>query len=268
MGASKFNVAKNALGGLSLQERLLLSISKHPGEVDKTSNYEKPTDQWTVETALKQLLAAFPDFLSEIRGGDVLDYGCGDGFQSVALARSGASSVLGVEIDENRLGHARALAKRENAEAVTFALKIDGKFDAVISLNAMEHFIQPRENLREMRNALKPGGRIYLSFGPPWRAPYGHHMRFFCDWPWINLVFSERTVMGIRRLYRDDDATSYEPGLNKMTVKSFERLVSECGLKIASHEYLCAYTFTWFRRAPFLREFFINEINAVLELAD
>ena len=41
-----------------------------------------------------------------------------------------------------------------------------GEFDVVTSLNAVEHFVRPEDNLREMLAALAPGGKIYVTFGP------------------------------------------------------------------------------------------------------
>lgn len=264
----KFSIAKEKLGALSFPERLLLALSKHPDDVDRTSSYEKPTAQWTLETALSQLTDAFPDFVSDIKGKRVLDYGCGDGFQSVAMARAGAGEVLGVEIEGNRRAHAMSLAGRERAANVSFADTVSGEFDIVVSLNAMEHFTAPEENLREMKNALAPGGRIYLSFGPLWFAPYGAHMYFFSPVPWINLLFPEETVFRIRSLYRDDGETTYEPNLNRMTVAGFERLVAGEGLRASHCVYRAVLGLPLISRVPGLRELCVNQVDAVLEPAD
>ncbi|WP_375203194.1 class I SAM-dependent methyltransferase [Hyphococcus sp.] len=260
----KFDIAAERLGPLSFGERLLLALSDHPDDVDKTSNYEAPTRQWTVESALAQLEEAFPGFTESVKGKRVLDYGCGDGFQSVALAKAGAAQVLGVEIEANRRAHGQSLASKEGVNNVSFAETVSGDFDMVISLNAMEHFIQPTENLREMKRGLAPGGRIYLSFGPLWMAPYGHHMHFFTRAPWINLLFSERAVFRIRGLYRDDGAASWSPGMNRMTVARFERLVAECGLVPVRRRDRTAANLPLVSAIPGLREFFVNIIDAEL----
>ncbi|WP_428409477.1 class I SAM-dependent methyltransferase [Hyphococcus sp.] len=265
---SKFALASEKLGSLSFGERLLLAFSDHPDDVDKTSRYAAPTRQWSVETALAQLEEAFPGFAEKAKGKRVLDYGCGDGFQSVALAKAGAQQVLGVEIEANRRAHGEALASKEGVRNVAFAERVSGKFDIVISLNAMEHFISPEENLREMRQALAPGGRIYVSFGPLWMAPYGHHMHFFTRAPWINLLFSEKTVFHIRRLYRDDGAASWSPGMNRMTVAMFERLIAGCGLRAVHRRDRTAANLPLVGKVPLVREFFVNLIDAELAPTD
>lgn len=265
---SKFSIAKEKLGALSLAERLLLALSKHPDDVDKTSGYEKPTTQWTVETALSQLTTAFPNFVSEIQGKRVLDYGCGDGFQSVAMAKAGAGEVLGVEIDGNRRAHAMSLAGRERVQNVAFDNSVSGHFDIAVSLNAMEHFTAPEENLREMKNALAPGGRIYLSFGPLWLAPYGAHMYFFTPVPWVNVFFSEAAVFRIRSLYRDDGEATYEPNLNRMTVSAFEKLIAREGLCASRCFYHAVQGLPLVSQLPGVRELVVNQVDAVLESAN
>ena len=259
---TKFRIALQVLGRLSVAERLLLSLSYRPDAVDKTSSHMKPTDEWNLENALETFTSAFPDFEARVRGKRVLDYGCGDGFQSIAIANLGADYALGVDINENRLAHARRLAN--GLENVGFSRKIDGEFDIVVSLNALEHFVNPLENIKEMKNALNDNGTILLSFGPPWFAPYGHHMYFFCPFPWINLLFSEATVMRVRSLYRSDGATSYEPGLNRMSIRKFERLIHEAGLTFEKRKYHSVKTISILAKIPLLRELFINQVDAVL----
>jgi hypothetical protein len=73
--------------------------------------------------------------------------------------------------------------------------------------------------LDEMRLAACPGGCVLITFFEPWLSPYGSHMSHFTRVPWINVLFSERTVMNVRSLFRSDGATRYEDvegGLNRI----------------------------------------------------
>lgn len=261
---SKFAHARQVLGPLSLAERLLLWASRHPRDVGVVADYESPSTTWNLDNALAPFESAFPQFREKIRGKRVLDYGCGDGFQAVAMAQAGASSVVGVEVSKARLVHARALARESKAEAVEFTETVEGPFDVVISLDAVEHFVAPEENLRQMLSALGPGGSVFVTFGPPWFAPYGHHMYYFTRMPWLNLFFSERTVYRIRSLYRTDGATTYSPDLNQMTLKKFEKLLRSTGARVESMRYRTAWGLPLVSRIPFLREFFVNQVDAVL----
>jgi hypothetical protein len=132
----------------------------------------------------------------------------------------------------------------------------------------MEHYSEPRVILEEMKSALKPGGTILITFGPPWFAPYGSHMHFFTTMPWLNLLFSERTVMNVRAHFRGDAATRYEDvefGLNKMSVAKFERIAAETGLKISQRKYECIKGLDFLGKIPRARELFINNISCALK---
>lgn len=258
---------KGKPGHLSLSERLLLLLSRKPGSEDLSGSHE----EWNLENALSLLCRVFPNFLGMIAGKHVLDFGCGEGWQTVAMARQGARFVLGLDSNYRTLAKARQLAENVGTgDRVGFAGSLDGdprRFDVVVSQNSMEHFPDPVGVLEQMKGALSPGGKILIAFGPPWFAPYGSHMRFFTRVPWLNLLFSERTVLNVRGHFRQDGAKRYEEvesGLNKMSVRKFERTLSAVGLRTEFRRYQCVKKLNVLARWPFLRELFVNEINCVL----
>ena len=77
-------------------------------------------------------------------------------------------------------------------------------------------------------------------------------------------MFSERTVYRIRSLYRKDGFTTYSPDLNRMTIRKFERLVQQCGLRAETCRYRTIKNVPLLNRIPLLRELFINQVDAVL----
>jgi SAM-dependent methyltransferase len=253
---------------MSLSEKLLLLLSRKPG----TSDYAAGHDHWTVENALEKLCVSFPEFMEMIRGKDILDYGCGEGYQSVAMAKSGARHVLGVEINSAYRERASRLAAANGVQdraqfAESCGDNTREKFDVVISHNSMEHFCDPGTALGEMAAALKPDGKLLVTFGPPWFAPYGSHMHFFTKVPWLNVLFGEDTVMSVRRNFIKDGASRYEDvegGLNRMTVAKFERLIAANGLRPARTRYRCIKGFDFLGALPAVRELFINQIDMVL----
>jgi len=248
----------------SWAERLLLRLSKDPASVTATAHYAEPTTQWTLDTALSELRDAFPGFDWLVIGKRVLDYGCGDGFQSAALARLGAQYVRGVDIASQRMEHGRRLAG--DAPNISFGSEVDGAFDVAISLNSFEHFPEPEKNLKALAAAVHPGGKILVTFGSPWLSPYGSHINFFTHFPWVNIVFSEKTVFNVRSLYRDDGSRSYMPDMNKMTVRRFERIIAASGLKVEFLEYKAIRNLP-LTKIPGLRELFINRISCILTKA-
>lgn len=256
---------------MSVSERLLLRLSRKPDSRD----YPEGRAEWTPENALSLLCRVFPSFLYSIRGMDILDYGCGIGNQAAALASKGAKYVLGIDSNRKALDAARALIRETKVqEQVELAAELDAschsRFDIVISQNSMEHFPRPAAALEEMKSALKPSGRVFVTFGPPWLAPYGSHMHFFTKVPWVNLLFAERTVMSVRKHFRQDGASRYEEvesGLNRMTVAKFESLLSNSGLNVSYRRYDCVRDLRFLGKIPGLRELFINHISCVLSRA-
>ena len=203
-----------------LQYRILKWIA--PGE---------PTHMSGATYATKSKLTALLGnrIFENLRGLDVLDYGCGNGTEAIEIAQAGARSVLGIDIRPKVLQRAIETAAKAGppaSERCSFDTRTRGTWDAVISLDAFEHFTHPKHVLKEMFQLLRPGGRVYMSFGPIWYHPLGGHM---CSvFPWAHLVFSEAALMRWRADLRSDGATRFcetEGGLNKMTIAQFEQLV-------------------------------------------
>lgn len=255
----------------TLREKLLMCLSRKP---DVNEN-KIVSDDWDMDSALSQLSKSLPRFSALINDKEILDFGCGTGYQSVALARMGARHVVGVDINTTFLAAAQKLAEQAGvADKIDFKQHVDNslgrRFDIVISQNSMEHFPDPAGALATMKGVLKDHGAILITFGPPWFAPFGSHMHFFVKMPWVNILFDERTIMNVRREFRNDGATRFEDvegGLNKMTVKKFETLIRESQLKIEYQRYQCVKGMDLLGKLPILRELFINQINVVVSRA-
>jgi 2-polyprenyl-3-methyl-5-hydroxy-6-metoxy-1,4-benzoquinol methylase len=101
----------------------------------------------------------------------ILDYGCADGYMLSVLNTLGYQNLLGADISESMLQHART---RLEGTAVqlrhldSYPLhNHSGSFDAIIMNQVLEHI--PREDviptLNFLHNLLKPGG--FISVGVP-----------------------------------------------------------------------------------------------------
>jgi SAM-dependent methyltransferase len=185
---------------------------------------------------LKTLLG--DDFLNEIRSQTVIDFGCGDGAEAVEMALAGAERVTGLDIQEPLLERARARAKQAGIdERCRFAAATDERSNVVTSLDAFEHFAEPEAVLQAMYRLLKPGGKLIVSFGPTWYHPLGGHL--FSVFPWAHLVFSERALLAWRSDFKTDGAKKFHEvagGLNRMTIKRFERIVADSPFALESLE--------------------------------
>jgi ubiquinone/menaquinone biosynthesis C-methylase UbiE len=247
-------------------ERILAWFCKPPDEV----GYDDPTDPAALarrevpEDPLRDLRREFPDLGQLVRNRDVLDFGCGFGDQAGALAREFGARVTG--LDKHRGLVAAATQRYGHLARFTDHLEAES-FDVVLSQDAMEHVDDPAAALATMARALRPDGRILITFGPPWWAPYGAHMRYFCPIPWLQLWFSERTVMAVRGRYRHDGASHYEEvesGLNRLSLARFEQVLQESGLEMIKCRYVAVKKLQFLTRVPVVRELSTVLVSAVL----
>jgi SAM-dependent methyltransferase len=256
---------------MRINETILLALARKPGgQVDTAepvAHSNAPTDP------LELLRAKYPNFHQLVWRKRVVDFGCGLGQQAVALVQTEECDVLGLDTNSKTLEKAKQYAKSLQLPSGRLEFQerasrdMMGTFDVVISQNAMEHYPDPAAILQEMQRLVKPGGKLLITFGPPWFAPYGSHMDFFCSVPWLNLLFSERTVMAVRARYRNDGAVRYEDcesGLNKMSVAKFSRVVAASGLKMEYYRYDCIKGLNFLGKLPLLRELFINHVTCAL----
>lgn len=177
-----------------------------------------------------------PSIWTEVRGKDVLDFGCGPGTEAVEVAEHGANSVVGLDLRQRWINDANALAMSHGVDhKCYFAKTWDGQVDAILSVDSFEHFSDPDAILERMRELLKPTGCVIVSFGPTWYHPLGGHI--FSVFPYSHLLFSESALVRWRSLYKTDGATTIEEsGLNRMTISRFERIVARSPFQFAAFE--------------------------------
>lgn len=97
-----------------------------------------------------------------------LNLGTGEGDYDRMIA-SHAASVVGCDVNEEDLVHARELNKTvpnlhyelNNALALTYA---DRSFDLIVSCEVIEHVGQPEKMVQEMYRVLRPGGVAIMTF--------------------------------------------------------------------------------------------------------
>lgn len=174
----------------------------------------------------------------QLRGKVVIDFGCGEGDDAIALAKNQACRVIGIDIRESVLEKARLNARHHGVEGIChFCTGTNEHADAIVSIDSFEHFSDPASILQTMASLLKPGGSLYTSFGPTWYHPLGGHL--FSVFPWAHLLFSEKALIRWRSDIRSDGATRFcevEGGLNQMTISRLEKLVKQSPFVVDSLE--------------------------------
>lgn len=131
-----------------------------------------------------------------------LDLGMWDGTSCYLLEEMGKTAV-GIDIradgltDKARASHAKFL--QMDVAGLAFA---DDSFDFLFSYNSMEHFPDPPRALAEAWRVTRPGGYIYLNFGPIYYSPRGAHQYDAISVPYCECLFTKETLDEFARLHR------------------------------------------------------------------
>jgi SAM-dependent methyltransferase len=182
----------------------------------------------------------------------------------IEIARAGAGIVYGIEISERYLRQARQrVDSSQVADRCRLITNSDCEpVDIVFSIDAFEHFEKPGEILAQMHSLLKPGGKLYVSFGPTWYHPLGGHA--FSPFPWAHIVCSEKALVRWRNLYFPGTSVTINgSGLNRMTVKRFLALCRRSGFAIEKQEIVPIRKLK-FLHNPLTREFTTAVVRVIL----
>jgi 2-polyprenyl-3-methyl-5-hydroxy-6-metoxy-1,4-benzoquinol methylase len=157
-------------------------------------------------------------------GNRVLDYGSGIGSDAIVFARHGFNVTL-ADVSEPKLAFAAWRGRRHGFEFNAIDLKREmperAAFDAVVCFDVLEHIPEPVTAVRVIRDALRPGGLLFLHapFGEdparpmhvahadtvtPWMRTLGFHYRWdlesaFPRGLWAPRVFQRTTPSRLDR---------------------------------------------------------------------
>ena len=183
-----------------------------------------------------------------MEGRRVLDVGCGLGPLSIDIASRCAREVVGLDINSAHIAFAQQYALERFpgcADVLSFRcckikdLNEEG-FDVIISKDVMEHVLDFERVFGEMTKRLRPGGRLYLGFGPLWYSPFGGHgvntsilPLTRLGLPWAHLLLPESFL--VKRVNRDTNSpikSIREYGLNKLPYETYKSVIMACGLHV------------------------------------
>lgn len=142
-------------------------------------------DHSYVESRLREDMSVFLD-PAQFDGKRILDFGCGSGASTMALARLFPSaSIVGVELEDRLLEVARARARLHRFADLEFMVSPSatelperiGEFDLVVFSAVFEHLL-PRERgpvLVAVWRAVGPGGVLFINQTPNRWFPIEDH---------------------------------------------------------------------------------------------
>lgn len=142
-----------------------------------------------------------------VRPGDtVLDAACGLGYGSHVLASlSPAGRITGIDLSDWAVDFARRNYASDRVDfrcgSLPEALNevADASVDFVVSLETLEHVIDPQALLAAFQRVLKPGGRIFVSVPNDWadetgEDPNPHHLHVY-DWSRVHSELARHFIV-------------------------------------------------------------------------
>jgi 2-polyprenyl-3-methyl-5-hydroxy-6-metoxy-1,4-benzoquinol methylase len=168
----------------------------------------------------------------DLKGKDVLDFGCGMGNTSLWIAKElGPASVDGFDLDPNHIHVAKELNRRHRVPGVNFELRniiespVGKQYDFIMLNDVIEHIKEewiPRILDILVNRNLKKGGIIFFSY-PPWEGPHASHLQRAIKIPWVQFLPQKYVYTLIeqnnRKLVGSKDLLTEYKELNHMTHK-------------------------------------------------
>lgn len=182
-------------------------------------------------------------------GYTVTEIGCAEGGVLAAFVDAGARNALGTDIAKSRLEKGEIISEMIETpiKFVYHDLLKDGvepewqsKSDLVLLRDVIEHLDDTVIALEGVKEFLKPGGLLYVTF-PPYHSPFGGHqqtlMNTWGKFPYIHLlpnaVFHRMIASG-----RPNDIGEVKRLQNiRMTPKKFIDAARETGFEIVKQDY-------------------------------
>jgi ubiquinone/menaquinone biosynthesis C-methylase UbiE len=128
-------------------------------------------------TATPRNLAYRVGRIAPYLSGRWLDYGCAEGGYAEALLSHGASSVVGVDVDEGRIIQATARGIPNATFQVFNGYELESKdnsFDGAFVNEVLEYVADEQASLRDIYRVLRPSGCLVLISPNRWFPFEGH----------------------------------------------------------------------------------------------
>jgi ubiquinone/menaquinone biosynthesis C-methylase UbiE len=151
-----------------------LSVASVPSREKEFWNSRSSGSYDRVRGLIGRAIGAFSSYpelrqLYDVRGLDILDYGCGRGYGALRAAENGAKRAFGFDISEAEIDEARRSAEELGlADGCTFLVADahktpfeDNQFDLVIG-DGILHHLEVEKALLEIKRILKPGHAAYF----------------------------------------------------------------------------------------------------------
>jgi ubiquinone/menaquinone biosynthesis C-methylase UbiE len=198
---------------------------------DVVSEYKKipaaPSQDYSVE-GMEALANERVGYMQKKLGkipNSVLEIGPGAGFVLKKFKEQGAQKTSALDIVDMLYPE----VKKSGVELIQCSannmhLVPDKSYDLVVSWSALEHIPEPEKVFLECLRILKPGGYLYLQFGPLYYSPWGYHHYSVLKFPYLHLLFPERMIHEYAKQVRGNGYEGYLPWTNGLDIDAYKFL--------------------------------------------
>lgn len=204
-----------------------------------------------------------------IKGKKVMDVGCYLGIQCFGALELGASEAVGIDIPEYYINQSTENVKEKDASLIlterrngvrkhfpgidhskisfkdesVFEMDYENEFDIIFSWETFEHILDPKEALKRIYKALKPGGISFNIYNPFFCISGGHSMCTL-DYPFAHIMLSNEDFKKyIHTVIPENKPPEYEnlsyefftKNLNRMTQSDLRQYINESGFKLIEY---------------------------------
>lgn len=195
----------------------------------------------------------------DLDGGLLLDVGGGPGFFRDAFVAAGARYVA-LEYDVGELsGFGGAVENSVIGSGMQLPFR-DGSVDVAFSSNVLEHVSDPWLMAEEMLRVTRPGGTVFISYGP-WWGPWGGHET--APWHYLGGYYARRRYT---RVHGREPKNKFGESLFVTTVREGLAWGADCDgadLVAAFPRYNPRWSW-WALKVPLLRELITWNLVLVL----
>ena len=217
-----------------------------------------------------------PDFKDKT----FLDFGCGHGSLCVDLAKNGAKSVNGIDLEDKLLSFANENLKKNYSQFVSkieFTKKdllktnFNKEFDVIVTKDTFEHTLNLPKVLDKFYEILKKDGKVYAGFGPLYNSFNGDHGRTQLKFPWLHVILSDTYIVNRYNKNNEIKINKIEDlGLNKYSFKDYEKIFNNSNFEIETFitnqsDHPVSSIFNLLSKINFIKEFFTYNIYCVLK---
>ena len=159
----------------------------------------------------------------DFKPSSVLEIGPGAGFVLKQFKENGINKAVALDIVDSlypevkKAGVELVLSSADNMACVP-----DKSYDLIVSWSALEHIPNPRTVFEECLRILKPGGYLFLQFGPLYYSPWGYHHYSVIKCPYLHLLFPEQLIHNHARKIKGDDYKGFLPWTNGCDIREYD----------------------------------------------